>query len=629
MLTVTNHQGLLVFEKKGRVSFLWRAAGRTTPGIFCVESADGKVFKKQGGLVTFFTADGIKTMLGATPDLRASMFGTKTVLTFVDQKKQLVFADSGRNGSWKTLSTTTLFQGPTVGVKVPAKKNKKATIIVFSRRNSRVLFEAKTTDENFKRFRDSGDVLTARRTYFDATALTPLSTQLVRQGILLIYTAKDSRGKLGVGAALFNHDDPQEMVWRSDHSLWEAPKHLSSEATILGGVNRGKYFYLFVQNPGQAVECFPMARHWEAVEKDQQQEIVLPPRKKGVRITLERSVANPVLEPITQNAWEAFATFNPAALSLDGRVHLLYRAQGYDGLSVLGYAGSSDGIHIDERHSEPAFVPSRAFDRRRKSADQYPYPYVSGGGAGGCEDPRLVEIAGFIYLIYVAFDGAHPPGVALSYISKGNFLAKRWCWARPKLISKPGQIQKNWVLFPEKIHGKYAVLHGLSPEIRIEYINDPKKLGDGKYIESLSSHGGRGYVETARLHAWDNIVRGVGAPPLKTAYGWLVFYHGMDMRDPGKYKVGVMLLDLNHPERILCRSAEPVLEPETIYENSGHKRGVIYVCGAVVKDEKLFVYYGAADHTSAVATAHLETFLQALLNQQTPRLKKENLKKIS
>ncbi len=505
-------------------------------------------------------------------------------------------------------------------VKVPAHAGKKSKLIAFSSRSSRAIFQGRSTD-GLEDFRDFGDVVEARRGRFDASNLSPLVASMVPQGILLVYSAKNGAGKLTVGAVLFDRDRPKVVLWRSEEALFEMSDRSSSETTLLGGVNMGKYFYLYVQEPRKEVEFFPVARYWEVVGRRVQRDFVLPPRKKGSVIVLNRPVSNPVLKPITQHSWEAFATFNPAAILLDEKVHLLYRAQGYDGLSVLGYATSADGIHINERRSEPVFIPARAGRGRRGTKG---YIHVSGGGTGGCEDPRLVEIDGTLYLIYVSFDGINPPGVALSYIATKDFLAKRFRFSRPKLISRPGQIQKNWVLFPKKIRGKYVLLHGISPKIRIEYIDDPKLLGDGTFIESLSSHGGGGYVEATRLRAWDNIVRGAGAPPLWTPYGWLMFYHGMDMRDPGKYKVGVMLLDLENPETILRRSLEPVLEPETEYENGGHKRGVIYVCGAVIKDEKLFVYYGAADHTSAVAVADLETFLQSLLKEEAPVLQKMN-----
>ncbi|MFA9262201.1 MAG: hypothetical protein ACEQSB_02480 [Undibacterium sp.] len=625
MLPAQAYQGLLAFEKKEKVHLFWRALEPSTRGIFSFESTDGKTFHNPFSFIALHSSDGSKIVLGKQPALRASALGAKTVLTFSIGADGLAFATGGRDGDWKVIAISSLFDRATILVKLPPKAGKKALSVAFSSRNSRVIFQAKTSAPELNRWRDAGDVLSARRNRFDASNLSPLYTALIPQGILLVYSAKTSAGQLAIGAALFDRDEPSELLWRSDTPLWEAPEEVSSEAALLGGVNIGKYFFIYLQSPGKEIERFPMARYWEAIQKNKPSAFVLPPRKKGTRIILERLPSNPVLEPIAKNAWEAFATFNPAAITLDGRVHLLYRAQGYDGLSVLGYASSSDGIKIDERDPRPAFVPGEA----TAQDNARPYPYVSGGGTGGCEDPRLVEINNRVYLMYVAYDGCNPPGVALSHISTADFLAKRWRWTRPKLISRPGQIQKNWVLFPEKINGRYALIHGLSPKIKIEYIDDPKVLGDGNYIESLSSHGGSGYVEAMRLGAWDNIVRGVGAPPLKTKYGWLIFYHGMDMRDPGKYKVGVMLLDLEHPEIILRRAIEPVLEPETEYENSGHKRGVVYVCGAVSKDGKLFVYYGASDRTSAVAMADLETFLQSLLKEEPPVLTKMNTQKIS
>lgn len=614
------YQGLIVFEKKGKPCLFWRPVRSTLPSVFSVESTSGKVFQKTATAVSFFDADGKKIALSETPFLRASTVGTKSILSFVGNKKEVSFATLKGTSSWQVVATPDLFRGATVVVKVPAHAGKKSKYIAFSSRNSRAIFQGRSAD-SLDDFRDFGDVVESRRKHFDVSDLSPLLAMMVPQGILLVYAAKNTTGKLSVGAVLFDRDRPKVVLWRSEEALFEMSGRSSSDTALLGGVNIGKYFYLYVQGPRKEVEYFPIARYWETVGRGVRHDFVVPPRKKGAVIVLDRPTSNPVLKPIARHSWEAFATFNPAAIVLDDRIHLLYRAQGYDGLSVLGYAASTDGIHIDERHSEPVFVPSRA--GRGKHGDEG-YTNVSGGGTGGCEDPRLIEIDGTIYLIYVSFDGVHPPGVALSYISKKDFAAKRFRFSRPKLISRPGQIQKNWVLFPKKIGGKYAVLHGISPKIRIEYIDDPKSLGDGKFIESLSSHGGGGYVEATRLRAWDNIVRGAGAPPLWTPHGWLVFYHGMDMRDPGKYKVGVMLLDLEHPENILRRSLEPVLEPETEYENGGHKKGVIYVCGAVIKDGRLFVYYGAADCTSAVAVADAETFLQSLLREEAPVLKKMN-----
>jgi predicted GH43/DUF377 family glycosyl hydrolase len=626
MLSGNHYQGLLAFEKGGKVYLFWRSAERTMPGVFSLESPDGRTFKKALNFVAVYRPDGTKTILSSSPELRAGSMGNRTVLSFLDERKNTLFAEIEKNGAWKIFAATDTFRSPCVVISPKSVPTKKTPVVAFFSRDGRTISLAQSVGD-LSHWIDLCDVLAARSNSFDVSHLSPLHTELTPSGIVLVYSARDHAGHIVIGAALYDRQRLTTELWRSEHSLWQAPIDTPADAKIIGGGNVGKYFSIYLQSAEHGTEVYPLARYWETYRRRIQPEFPLPLRIPGVRLPIERCSKNPIIEPEVHHSWEAFATFNPAALYLDGRVHLLYRAQGYDGLSVLGYASSSDGIRIDERQERPAFNPTVA--GTSPTVPEYRSEYVSGGGTGGCEDPRLVAIGDVIYLIYVTFDGSNPPGVALSHISRADFLAKNWRWARPKLISQPGEIQKNWVLFPEKIQGKYAIIHGLSPEIRIEYVDSLLKLGHGNFIRSLKSHGGRGYIEPARLRAWDNIVRGVGAPPLKTKHGWLVFYHGMDMRDPGKYKVGVMLLDLEHPERILRRSLEPVLEPEAIYENNGHKPGVIYVCGAVIKDDTLLVYYGAADRSTGVAMADLNTFLNSLLENTPPTLKKMNLKQQS
>jgi predicted GH43/DUF377 family glycosyl hydrolase len=106
---------------------------------------------------------------------------------------------------------------------------------------------------------------------------------------------------------------------------------------------------------------------------------------------------------------------------------------------------------------------------------------------------------------------------------------------------------------------------------------------------------------------------------LKTKRGWLLFYHAISENDPGRYKLGAMLLDLNEPTKILHRSTAPVLSPDETYENHG-KPGVVYACGAVVQGDTLFIYYGGADKVVCVATTPLETFVNALVSGEQPEL---------
>ena len=128
------------------------------------------------------------------------------------------------------------------------------------------------------------------------------------------------------------------------------------------------------------------------------------------------------------------------------------------------------------------------------------------------------------------------------------------------------------MLFPEKIGGKYAILHSIVPKVDIAYRDSIEDIGTTEpYITSWV--GARGDLP-AREDSWDSFVRGAGPPPLKTPLGWLLFYHAIDEQDPGRYKLGAMLLDLADPTKILYRSMAPVLSPDESYENHG-KPGIV------------------------------------------------------
>jgi predicted GH43/DUF377 family glycosyl hydrolase len=194
-------------------------------------------------------------------------------------------------------------------------------------------------------------------------------------------------------------------------------------------------------------------------------------------------------------------------------------------------------------------------------------------------------------------------------------LKKNWQWEKPVLISPPGEVHKNWVIFPEKINGQYAILHSLRPRVLIAY-RDNLNFQKGEYINSFYD----GYNEET---GWEIRIRGAGAPPIKTKYGWLVFYHANDKSETNKYKVGAMLLDLMNPETILMRSSRPILEPDEPFQSNGFKPGIVYVSGAVVKNETLFIYYGVADNYICVAWANFDEFLNDLVQQAKPKLKQK------
>ena len=291
---------------------------------------------------------------------------------------------------------------------------------------------------------------------------------------------------------------------------------------------------------------------------------------------------------------------------LDNKVHFLYRAIGQDGISRLGYAVSDDGYTITERSCYPAY-------QHKIKKGFFLGSYFSGGSFGGAEDARLTRVddEDVLYMTYTACDGGLH--VALTSITIEDFLKKDWKWKKPALISAPGETHKNWVIFPEKINGRYAILHSIKPRIQIAYV-DNLKFDNNYYIQSI-------YADGQQEDSWETCLRGAAAPPLKTKGGWLLLYHAMD-KDWGNYKVGAMLLDLNDPTKILYRAKEPILEPSEQYENNGYKGGIIYVTGTIIKEDTLLVYYGAADSYVCVASAALHEFLSSLKQGKKPKLSK-------
>ena len=337
---------------------------------------------------------------------------------------------------------------------------------------------------------------------------------------------------------------------------------------------------------------------------------------KKLPLKLKKSLNNPIVEP-SSYPWESEAVFNPAALLHDGRVHLFYRALGHDGISRIGYTSSKDGIHFEGRLPYPVYVAENV----EETMAHHPYTsparlvydttlYASGGGWGGCEDPRAVKINGRVYVTFNMFNGWDSMRVAFISIDEKDLTDRKWNWSNFAYLSRPSDRQKNWVLFPEKIHGKFALFHNLDK-------GDPSRVHIA-YLDELNMNQAPSQKEAPDPHtlpdhivAWHNRTRSASAPPIKTSDGWLLFYHAMDKDDPNRYKVGALLLDLKDPTKVLYRASRPILEPDLWYENDW-KPGIVYVSGAVVKDKTLFLYYGGGDKRIAVAYINLKEFLHKL-----------------
>ena len=307
----------------------------------------------------------------------------------------------------------------------------------------------------------------------------------------------------------------------------------------------------------------------------------------------KRGKTNPIIIPRENKKWEEKGTFNPAAIYLNGKIHILYRAFSNDNTSSFGYAMSQDGFNIIERLEDPVYIPREDFEMKKRE-----------NSYSGCEDPRLIQIKDYIYVCYTAYDGVNNPRVAVSHIKEEDFLLHKWNWSKPQLVTPPGFDDKDTCLFPKRFKDGYFIIHRVGDEICGDYLIS---LDFDKEIVDRSIH-----VISPRRHAWDSLKVGISSQPLKTKYGWLILYHGVS-RSHATYRVGALLLDLKDPAIVIARSTDPIFEPEEVYEKVGIAKNVVFPCGMILKGDLLYIYYGGADSVIGVATMKLSILLSALV----------------
>lgn len=328
---------------------------------------------------------------------------------------------------------------------------------------------------------------------------------------------------------------------------------------------------------------------WEAVEGVMPEQLPRPAEPEAGKLI--RFTGNPIMRAITEHPWESKYVFNPGAIKLNGKIYILYRACGEDEVSRIGLAISSDGFHIDERLEGPIFEPGEKWERR------------------GCEDSRPVLIGERIYVLYTAYDGVTSQ-IALASIALEDFLGRRWSqWKKHGLIF-PGFENKDATLFPEMFDGRYVMFHRIEPSIWVsssERLDSPWPREDHRIL--LGPGAGM---------AWDGFKIGGGCQPIKTKYGWLLIYHGVDQSFV--YRLGVLLVALDDPGKLVYRSPNPVLEPEDrceLGEEGCYVPNVVFTCGAVPivdkevleDNDEVLVYYGAADTAVCVATAKVSDLI--------------------
>ena len=305
---------------------------------------------------------------------------------------------------------------------------------------------------------------------------------------------------------------------------------------------------------------------------------------------LHRFADNPILEPIKEHPWESKYVLNAATIRLNGHVYLSYRAVGEDEISRLGLAISKDGFKFTERLDKPIFEP------KAKSE------------AKGCEDPRFTLIDDRIYMLYTAYDGIVAQ-IAMASIGIKDFTNQHWSsWHRHGLVF-PGFDDKDAAMFPEQFNGKFAMLHRVDPHMWVTFsphLRCPWPRKEHKILTGSTS----GMM-------WDGRKIGAGAQPIKTKYGWLLITHGVDYKLV--YRLGIMLLKLDDPTKLIYRSPNFVLEPSDRWElgegDDSWVPNVVFTCGALSRedhkemldaDDDLIVYYGASDTVMNIATAQVK-----------------------
>ncbi len=299
---------------------------------------------------------------------------------------------------------------------------------------------------------------------------------------------------------------------------------------------------------------------------------------------LKRHPASPLLLPDPTSTWECYNVFNPAVLHHNGLFHMWYRAQGLDWVSRIGYAVSEDGLHWN-RLREPVLAP------------------VDGTDSRGVEDPRVVWLDGRFHMTYTAygrdFSGAQPTHAGGGILPMIAVSDNGITWQRLGPIVR-GEDNKDHVLFPRRLNGRYAALHRRWPNVWIAYSDD---LLTWPEEEMALLYGPR----ADETNAWDRKSVGSNGVPIETEHGWLLLNHGYD--DDHIYKFGVLLVDLADPTRIINRPPRAIFAPQELWELKGDVPNVVFSCANPVVDGTVYVYYGGGDHVIGLATCALADLL--------------------
>jgi len=299
-------------------------------------------------------------------------------------------------------------------------------------------------------------------------------------------------------------------------------------------------------------------------------------------MVFQKYAANPILRAGDFHD-DIMYVFNPGAIKVDGEYLMIVNAATAATPIIFWLARSSDGIH---------FTPDPA---------PLSWPKYATDPEFCIYDPRITYLDGEYFLMYGAM--TRKRGVHVGLVKTKDFQH----FTRIEQPESTTQC-RNGALFPEKIGGRYVRFDRPMPgeldpaDMCISYSHDLENWSDSKILIK------------ARESSWDNHKLGAGAVPIKTPQGWLEIYHGVDGTACNGfiYRLGVMLLDLADPSKVIARGDLPVLWPTEPYEFNGRTPNVVFTANAIVEpDNTVKIYYGAADCCVGLATAKLDDLLAA------------------
>ena len=306
------------------------------------------------------------------------------------------------------------------------------------------------------------------------------------------------------------------------------------------------------------------------------------------RELFDRHPNNPIL---TARDWPytANAVFNPAAAVVDGETVLLARVEDRRGISHLSVARSANGVDGWSIAPEPLLAPDDGV-----ASEEW-----------GFEDPRVVWVDELSRWV-ITCTAYGPAGPAVFLATTEDFRTVE----RHGIVMHPED--KNAALLPQRIDGRWLLLH----RPKTEFGGARGEILLSRSADLVSWSAPEQVLQPRNGAWWDSLRIGIGPPPLRTEHGWLLVYHGVkETVAGGIYRVGLALLDLEEPTRVLRRLPGWILAPLEAYERTGDVPNVVFPCGLLHDpgSDEIRLYYGAADSSICLATARLRDLLDAVL----------------